>query len=92
MIIWLINFSSDIAKVAKRRHHAERTKSDRKRKKTNPDPFPGPAPVDPEALDRQSRGDGVKTERMKTKFWKKISERREESLTNVQQIAARYDS
>jgi hypothetical protein len=89
----VFTISKDVVdKVRKKRVFSEASKSDAKRPrawKKKPDQFPGPAPIDPEVLEKHSRGDGVKPGRVRTKFGKKMAERREQTMTGVQETAAR---
>ena len=85
-----------VDKVKKKRSYIEAAKQSgsyakkQKEWKKQPDPFPGPAPIDPEALEKHSRGDGVNPNRVRTKFGQKMAKRREETMQTVQETAARY--
>lgn len=56
-----------------------------------PDRFPGKAPLDPVAVMRHSRGDGVKAARVKTKYGQKMAKRREELAKATEETAARTE-
>jgi len=62
-----------------------------KKKKKGADPFPGKKPVDPEALERHTRGEGVDTEKVRTKFKQKEQKRREERAEFAATQAARAE-
>jgi hypothetical protein len=82
----------DIEKVKRKRSYAEANKSYKKKSrpwKKTPDQFPGPAPIKPELLVKHSRGDGVKPDRIRTKFGQKMAKRREAAAQDVQETAAR---
>ena len=55
------------------------------------DDYPGKAPIDPVALERHSRGDGVQHEKVKTKYGRKMAKRREEIARSVEETAARAE-
>jgi hypothetical protein len=85
-----------VEKVKKKRTYAETANNKfgaqvkRKRSwKKKPDQFPGPAPIDPEKLEKHSRGDGVNTKRIRTKYGQTMAKRREETMHGVQETAAR---
>ena len=62
-----------------------------KKSKKRADPFPGKKPVDPVALAKHSHGDGVTTEKVKTKFKQKEQARREEKITFAEEQSARTE-
>ena len=84
-----------VDKVKKKRGYIEAAKQTgnfakrQKEWKKQPDPFPGPAPIDPEILDKHSRGEGVNPNRVRTKYGQKMAKRREETMQTVQETAAR---
>ncbi len=85
-----------VDKVKKKRTYAETANDklgvrvNRKRSwKKKADKYPGPAPIDPEKLEKHSRGDGVDTKRIRTKFGQTMAKRREETMQGVQETAAR---
>ena len=51
--------------------------------------YPGPAPIKLELLEKHSRGDGIQTETVKTKYWQKMAKRREDAAQAVQEATAR---
>ena len=55
------------------------------------DEYPGKAPIDPAALERHSRGEGVRYEKVKTKYGQKMAKRREELAVSVEETAARAE-
>lgn len=65
-------------------------KSYRKKKK-GADPFPGKKPVDPAALERHARGEGVDTAKVTTKFKQKEQARREQRIEFAAGQAARAE-
>ena len=65
--------------------------SKKKKKLVGVDQYPGKAPIDPTALERHSRGDGVRPERIKTKYGQKMAQRREEMARSVEETAARAE-
>ena len=65
--------------------------SKKKKKIVGIDQFPGKAPIDPAALERHSRGDGVRHEKVKTKYGQKMAKRREELARSVEETAARAE-
>ena len=62
-----------------------------KKGKKRPDQFPGKKPVDPVALSKHSHGEGVSTEKVKTKFKKKEQTRREEKIAFAEEQSARTE-
>ena len=62
-----------------------------KKAKKRADPFPGKKPVDPAALAKHSHGDGVSTEKVRTKFKQKEQARREEKITFAEEQSARTE-
>ena len=89
----VFTISKDVVdKVRKKRSYSEaaiKPGGAKREWKKKPDKFPGPAPIDPAALEKHSRGDGVNPERVRTKFGKKMAQRREETMQGVQETAAR---
>ena len=65
--------------------------SKKKKKIVGVDQYPGKAPIDPAALERHSRGDGVRHEKIKTKYGQKMAKRREEMARSVEETAARAE-
>jgi len=65
--------------------------SKKKKKLVGVDQYPGKAPIDPTALERHSRGDGVRPEKIKTKYGQKMAQRREEMARSVEETAARAE-
>ena len=65
--------------------------NDKKKRIAGVDEFPGKAPLDPVALERHTRGDGVRPEKVKTKYGRKMAERREEMARSVEETAARAE-
>ena len=65
--------------------------SKKKKKIVGVDQYPGKAPIDPAALERHSRGDGVRHEKIKTKYGQKMAKRREELARSVEETAARAE-
>ena len=63
---------------------------DRKKRRDN-DPFPGKKPVNPDSLEKHKRGDGVDTEKVKTKFKQKEQKRREEKIQFAEEQSARAE-
>ena len=63
----------------------------KKKKLVGIDQYPGKAPIDPVALERHSRGDGVRHEKIKTKYGQKMAKRREEMARSVEETAARAE-
>lgn len=85
---------TDVDKVKRKRSYVEANKSYKKKSrpwKKTPDQFPGRAPINPDHLDKHSRGDGVQPERVRTKFGQKMAKRREKAAQDVQETAARYE-
>jgi hypothetical protein len=83
-----------VEKVRRKRGYAEAAKKSggvkrHKGGKNRSDPYPGKAPVKPELLEKHSRGDGVQTDRVRTKYGQKMAKRREEKMEAVQETAAR---
>ncbi len=70
---------------------AIKKRNSKKRKKDEEDKFPGPAPLDPAAAERHSRGEGVKTERVRNKYHRKMQERREKRRKMAEEMAARAE-
>jgi len=73
------------AKKAKRKEKA------RIRHGKEVDLFPGKAPIDERLLAKHDRGQGVRHEKVKTKFGKKMAKRREEMAASVEETAARAE-
>ena len=63
----------------------------KKKGKKGSDPFPGKKPVDPVALERHNRGEGVNTEKVKTKFKQKEQQRREQRIDFAEEQSARVE-
>ena len=63
----------------------------KKKKIIGIDEYPGKAPIDPAALERHSRGEGVRHEKVKTKYGQKMAKRREELAMSVEETAARAE-
>jgi U3 small nucleolar RNA-associated protein 7 len=61
------------------------------KKRLGKDKYPGKAPVDPEALERHKRSDGVNAKRLKSKFAQKMSEKREKDRQRAHELAARTE-
>ena len=82
-----------IGKVKKRQEFQPHKFKANKYKKTKKraDPYPGKKPVDPAALAKHSHGDGVSTEKVKTKFKQKEQARREEKITFAEEQSARTE-
>ena len=55
------------------------------------DQYPGKAPIDPVSVERHSRGDGIRHEKVKTKYGRKMAKRREELARSVEETAARAE-
>jgi len=70
---------------------ASKEKEDGHKSKRSKKSFKGRAPVDPEALARHSRGPGVRPERVRTKYMRKMQERREKNLKMAEETAARAE-
>ena len=75
----------------KKHKNREKDEDGDDQKRSKDDPFPGRAPLDPAALSRHTRGEGVRTERVKTKYQRKLQERREERRRQAEELAARAD-
>lgn len=63
----------------------------KKKSSSTVDAFPGKKPVEPEAVERHSRGEKVDTDKIRTKFKKKEQERREKRIEFATEQAARSE-
>ena len=71
--------------------HHKNLKKINKKKLLGIDKYPGKAPINPAALERHNRGDGVRPEKVKTKYGQKMAKRREEMALSVEETAARAE-
>lgn len=91
------NISNDVIRKAKRKqgYKPEKVKGNeykkKKKGKKGADPFPGKKPIDPVALDVHRRGDGVDTEKVKTKFKQKEQQRREGRIEYAAEQSTRVE-
>ncbi len=70
---------------------ADRDSAFAKKRKKGKDKFPGKAPVAPELLEKYNRSDGVKANRLKSKFARKMAQKREFDRQRANEIAARTE-
>jgi len=92
----VFNITNDVIRKVKKKqgYKPEKIKGNAYKKKKNKkgnDPFPGKKPIDPEAMERHNRGEGVNTEKVKTKYKQKEQERRETRIEFAQEQSARME-
>jgi len=93
----VFNITQDVIRKVKRKqeYKPEKTKGNvykkKKRGKKGADQFPGKKPIDPVALERHNRGEGVNTEKVKTKFKQKEQQRREQRIEFAEEQSARVE-
>jgi len=89
----VFNITEEVVRKVKRKQgfKPDRTKGNNYKKKNKKDKFPGKKPIDPEALERHNRGEGVNTEKVKTKFKQKEQQRREQRIEFAEEQSARVE-
>jgi len=89
----VFNITEEVIRKVKRKqgYKPDRTKGNNYKKKNKKDKFPGKKPIDPEALERHNRGEGVNTEKVKTKFKQKEQQRREQRIEFAEEQSARVE-
>ena len=90
----VFNIGDDVVEKVKKRQEFKPHKfkaNKYKKEKKRPDPYPGKKPVDPAALAKHSHGEGVSTEKVRTKFKKKEQTRREEKIAFAEEQSARTE-
>ena len=90
----VFNITDDVVdKVKKRQQYKPHKFKANKYKKSwkKEDPYPGKKPVNPEALEKHERGEGVTTDKIKTKFKQKEQKRREEKIQFAEEQSARAE-
>lgn len=91
------NISNDVVSKVKRKqsYKPDKVKGNdykkKKKAKKGSDPYPGKKPIDPESLERHNRGEGVDTEKVKTKFKQKEQARREQRIEFAAEQSARAE-
>ena len=91
----VFNISEDVVNkvIKKQDYKPQKFKANKykNKKKRENDPYPGKKPVNPESLAKHNRGDGVSTEKIKTKFKQKEQKRREEKIQFAEEQSARAE-
>ena len=93
----VFNITQDVIRKVKRKQEYKPDKlkgnvyKKKKKGKKGSDPFPGKKPIDPIALERHSKGEGVNTEKIKTKFKQKEQHRREQRIEFAEEQSARVE-
>jgi len=89
----VFNITEEVVRKVKKKQgfKPDRTKGNNYKKKNKKDKFPGKKPIDPEALERHNRGEGVNTEKVKTKFKQKEQQRREQRIEFAEEQSARVE-
>jgi len=89
----VFNITEEVIRKVKKKqgYKPDRTKGNNYKKKNKKDKFPGKKPIDPEALERHNRGEGVNTEKVKTKFKQKEQQRREQRIEFAEEQSARVE-